>query len=656
MSEPLTAFYRWQMDLEQQKLLRGNALVGYALNVNFEGFTIATCSAMQNTAGPLSRGSFLLAMSEEQSAVVLRVREVTPSPLISTETMMLYELSKQAMPALDQMTSTEISWTCYGCYVLGAFYEDQDQVYFAGDLLRLSAANEYRVYTAGPLLPLVVNGEFARAYDQTGIFRATEFQGYSCSSSFVPNAEFRQIGTYRPTEYHKAAQFCPEVNLYLRDIAGHRTALFGKTRSGKSNTVKIIASALTRYNMAARKLGQLLIDTNGEYANDNPQDGQCLANRYPGECEVYSIRPKTGSPARVLRSNFYSSPGQAMSVFRDALSENKSTYVRAFLSVSMPTFAEIRAMPAGGERNRVIRRIQMLWAVLSKAGYPADEAAMTASAPKIPGCKSPFDPKFSKALRQKLYGGTAPAAPDSLNALCTELEKLFALYQKEPKCSELQSTSGNPLLDADDVNILKFLNPGATGAGVRSLSACRYLHDSAAGDIFAEIPDFLDQCKTVILDMSNASPAVIRYITSEICTTVFQHQETLFTDNKLGDHFVQLYVEEAHNYFPSGDKQNTDIYSRIAKEGAKYNIGLVYSTQSPSTISGELLSQTENFVVAHLDSSHEVDALSKRSAPFSGVRENILRARTPGYVYLMTASQRYPIPVQIRSFRDEEVQ
>ena len=291
----------------------------------------------------------------------------------------------------------------------------------------------------------------------------------------------------------------------------------------------------------------------------------------------------------------------------------------------------------------------MFWTALYKAGFPAEEARLERDAPRTGS--SVFDPGFSNALREAIYGSSVPR-PKSLGELARELEAIYAFWQKDPKDKNLKSSSGKDLLDPDDLNLLHFLFPGGNSSGVKVLSRCRSFHDKDAGDILAEIPDFLDQSKTVILDLSNGSPSLIRYLTDQICSKVFRHQEDLFTRNALGEHYVQIYAEEAHNYFPSKDTETTGIYARIAKEGAKYNIGLIYSTQSPSTISGELLSQTENFVVAHLDSAHEVDALVKRSAPFSGVRESILKTRTPGYVHLLTASQRYPVPVQISSFRE----
>lgn len=491
----LRIFSATQRTLEERKLLTGSRLVGYVISADFDAFTVSTCTALQNTAGPLSRGGFALAMAESDpdTAILLRVQGTARSPLSGMEDMTNYEMGKRGLPELDRMTSTEMSWSCLRCDVLGCFYEKDDRICFGGDLRSLAAANEYRIYTPGELLPLLINGVYRTAEDGSGVYRAVE---YTPAPDFVAAGALRPIGCYRPTETLSAPS-APACNLYLDDVVGHRIALFGKTRSGKSNTLKVIAAAMLEYNMSAPCLGQLIIDTNGEYAHDNPQDGRCLRSRYPSACVVYSVN----------------------------------------------------------------------------------------------------------------------ATPD-------------------------------------DLALLRFAFPPAGRSGPSILSVCRFLHDAHAADFLTEIPGYLDASKMVIVDVANASPELVRFLTDQLCVAVFRSQEKRFTANTLGDHYVQLYIEEAHNYFPASDKDVTDIYSRIAKEGAKYHIGITYSTQSPSTISGELLSQTENFIVAHLDSSYEADALARRSAPFDGVKTTLLRTRTPGYVHLMTASQRYPIPVQITSFAE----
>jgi DNA helicase HerA-like ATPase len=92
------------------------------------------------------------------------------------------------------------------------------------------------------------------------------------------------------------------------------------------------------------------------------------------------------------------------------------------------------------------------------------------------------------------------------------------------------------------------------------------------------------------------------------------------------------------------------VYVRFAKEGAKFHIGIVYSTQSPSTINKELLAQTENFFVTHLSSQDETKALSRVQIAFAGIEEDILRAKTPGYMRMMTLSHRFVVPVQAKKF------
>jgi len=93
-----------------------------------------------------------------------------------------------------------------------------------------------------------------------------------------------------------------------------------------------------------------------------------------------------------------------------------------------------------------------------------------------------------------------------------------------------------------------------------------------------------------------------------------------------------------------------DIYRRIAKEGAKYHIGMVYSTQSVTTINKDLLAQTENFFIAHLSSQDEVNALAKVNVAYESLKDDILQAKTVGYIRMLTRSHRFVVSVQARKF------
>ena len=166
----------------------------------------------------------------------------------------------------------------------------------------------------------------------------------------------------------------------------------------------------------------------------------------------------------------------------------------------------------------------------------------------------------------------------------------------------------------------------------------------------------LDGGKTIILDLSNSDTEVRRYFSTDLSETIYHHQVEKFTSNSLIrdddgiNHYIQLYFEEAHHLFPAKEVKE-DIYTQIAKEGAKCNIGMVYSTQSVTSIHADLLNQTENFFILHLSSQYEVQALSKINFAFDKFQNDILQSKTPGYARILTRSHKFVVPIQANKFK-----
>jgi DNA helicase HerA-like ATPase len=127
-----------------------------------------------------------------------------------------------------------------------------------------------------------------------------------------------------------------------------------------------------------------------------------------------------------------------------------------------------------------------------------------------------------------------------------------------------------------------------------------------------------------------------------------------FSTGALGDHYITMYFEEAHQLFRSDDKDLTSIYNRLAKEGAKFHIGMVYATQSMTTLSPDLLKNTENFIIAHLNDDREVREVTRRYE-FRDVAEDVQRIRSRGFVRMITLSHRFALPVQLRKFEPRPV-
>jgi hypothetical protein len=625
--------------------------VGYVLDIGYETITIITSDPFKISVGGIPRNSLLIMVPSSFERLplhftLLRVLESAPTPLTKEVQQTYFELQKKSMPELDVFTQSELQWGALNTGVLGMFYANPDRmnaVEFSGDLNNFVSAHKYRIYAPDDaLLDLIVN-------------------------ALVPEENRFVIGDLRLTECRLPLPNSPQpqvkASVSTTDYMGTRTAMFGKTRLGKSNVVKLIAQSLLETTVQTRNVGQLIFDINGEYANDNPQDGSSsLRSGYAERCEVYAFTHRPNTPSKPLKLNFYEHPESALPILGSLLKgDNRvSTYIQAFTSVELPSLEELASLPSnGGDLVRPLRRVQIFWAILKKAGYQADEAKLLATAPAgSPASK--FNPGFSRELRTAAYRASdsriavPPSAPDSLDTLVRELEVVNKFRRENQESDLLKSrSSGKPLFEPDDKALLEFFDPPSGRSGPTLLQSYRKYHHPRAGDFVKEILRSVDVGKTAILDLGNANPEVMTYFSDELSRAVFNHQVDKFTNDALGNHFIQLYFEEAHNLFPRNTDENT-IYTRFAKEGAKYHIGMVYSTQSPTTISKDLLAQTENFFVAHLASRDDVDVLSKVNVAYESLASDILLAKTPGYMRMLTRSHRFVISVQAMKFMPPE--
>lgn len=614
--------------------------VGYVLDLGYDNATIITSDPYKVAVGGIPRGSFLILAPNNfrnlpPHFTLLRVMETAPTPLSGQIQQTYFELHKKSMPELDVWTQSELQWGALKCAVLGMFYpdkKDRSKVAFSGDVNSIVSAHRYRVFAPNEeLLDIIVNGLVNPANGRPvaiGFFRPTENE---LASILAESAGSPQLTT---------------VNISVDDFKGTRCAMFGKTRLGKSNVVKLLVQSIIDATQDDASVGQLIFDINGEYANDNPQDGSSsIRSANEQICDVYALTQRPNTPSKPLRLNFYEQPTSGMQILASLLEQDglTSNYIAGFASVELPSIEDANATVDQSKRTRQIRKIQTYWAILHKAGFGCNEESLR-FAPKISGAASAFDPRYNKDLRSGAYArnDNIPDPPRTLDELTAELESMIAYAR-----SNSEDPSVKKAFTPDDHALFDFLVPKlANSTGPAILNRYRIYHDPRATDFVVETLRSLDQGRTVILDLGNANDRIRAFFADRLSREVFAHQERKFTSNQLGNHYVHLYFEEAHNLFPASAKDLTGVYARFAKEGAKFHIGMTYSTQSPSTIYGELLNQTENFFVGHLSSSDETKTLTRLQNAFTGVEDEIMRSRTPGYMRMLTKSHRFVIPVQ----------
>jgi hypothetical protein len=624
--------------------------LGPVISAHFDHVEVlANMHAQPETQG-LTRGSFVVMVRHAQTGTpfqaglqsprsedvsraeftVLRLREVKSPLELSEHHLRHCDRLVAATPNCDALSLSVLSFEVLGTLLLDA--NGANGFRFSGDSGQLGHASRYCTFMPCQLmLAIILNGT-------------------------VPRGQRINLGVLRESETNSYTQQPQPIYLSMGDVRGKRSAMFGKTRLGKSNVVKLLVQGMLDITAHDQSVGQLIFDVNGEYANDNPQDGGSIASSYRDRCLVYFLTDRGGNASgKLLRFNFFEQTDKAFEIMRELLPESTvaTDYVRTLLNCRLP---ELACDPRMNDELalRVLRKIMLFWTILHEAGFDHDEVRLVQILNHM-GFKTLFNPCFSQPLRlaayQAINGQVAPVAPRSFLEMCAEMRVIakFALsYGNDPSLMR----NGVFLFELDEMIMARFLTPN-TSDGPFVLRPCMPFHAPIADGFIDEILQALHIGKTVIVDLGGANEKIIRYFAKTLSVAVFHAQEQKFVNNALQDRYVQIYFEEAHMIFPSSASNVIDVYSRFAKEGAKFHIGIVYSTQSPSTVNEDLLAQTENFFIGHLSSDREADRLAAVQFAFKGCQEDIMRMRTPGLMRILAHSNRYLIPVQAGRYNGE---
>ncbi|GAB6390895.1 MAG: DUF87 domain-containing protein [Treponematales bacterium] len=675
------------------RLIQPSEYVGDIFSINYETARIVIHDKYRKNVGGIPSLGFLIATridpanlsslnfrEEDVSIILLRVMDSAPLPedkeaerirvetaqRVSGETDTHWDSDK----AMDARTRVYLGYAGVQCRIIGTFFlEDNPENSEAPLALKFGSdiSNYY------PNRGLKVYKPNANALEE--IVNYCDPMNKQEQKEKHQNAARVKLGCVRYASTNRKYQQIDDVPVYIypSDLLSQKSALFGMTRTGKSNTTKIIAKSVFELRKESgegepMRIGQIIFDPNGEYANENAQDADGKGNPnalknvwrlIPGavkenEVVTYGITPHPNDPDRILMLlNFYLDENLQIGkeIINSILSDDSTTYIKNFLQV-------VFEQPDENDKSALTRykkRVLAYRSVLARAGFPISKNISVST-----------QGLFNKDLLHSMETSTSDSSTEyqsaakvfqqpnpSLQQLAGAFESLdkFIRENKEYKTFESayiqKSSSGNSWADEDLKKIIGiFQYPN----GTRKIGKAAEQHSADTTNDYADdIYKHLVNGKLVIIDQSTGAPELNKSSAKRIMDKIFRENQKYFILGKKPPEIL-IFVEEAHNILPAGnDLDTTDVWVRTAKEGAKYRIGMVYATQEVSSIQKNILKNTSNWFIAHLNNTDETKELCKYY-DFADFEPSIRRAQDKGFLRVKTLSNPFVIPVQVDKF------
>ncbi|TDW95940.1 helicase HerA domain-containing protein [Dinghuibacter silviterrae] len=720
------------------KLIQKEQLVGDLYSINYEEGKVLVHDFFRHKVGGIPSLSFLIATrinpdedidfkEEDASVILLRVMDAAQIPQdreaekvrIETAQRISGEADKQwdGDETMDVKTRHIFSYAGISCRIIGTFFLEEDEsglrpglkLKFGSDISNYYSNKGFKIYKPNAeALEEIVN-----YCDPATIQTHIELYG---------SQERVKLGSVRYASTNRKYQKIDDVPVYIypADLLSQKSALFGMTRTGKSNTTKIIAKSVFELRLpqsvsdAPLRIGQIIFDPNGEYANENAQDkdergnpnalkniwrqdpkirkeSDDLKNQYlaakgdeqlrakiksqiksiaENEVVTYGLLEHPRDPfRRLMKLNFHADDnlqiGKEIIDFK--IIDQTAQYFRNFKQVVFLKPEESQYENEGeyrGQLKRYNRRVLVYRALLCKAGFAPPKRTVT------------IDGVFSKRLREVMGAYVDKKAQKkqtvinaaahtlglkevSWDALSPAFEGLFLfLSTADFNTFNQEYINSNQSVESEgtgegwaEVELESLLEMFIWSKAINLIGGVSVQHTTSIGTDYAkDIYDDLVKGKLVIVDQSSGEPELNKSSATRIMWHIFKGNQDVFRNgiNKIPE--ILVYIEEAHNILPAGnDLDLSDVWVRTAKEGSKYHIGMVYATQEVSSVQKNILKNTANWFISHLNNADETKELCKYY-DFEDFEPSIRRAQDKGFLRVKTLSNMFVIPVQVDKF------
>ena len=429
-----------------------------------------------------------------------------------------------------------------------------------------------------------------------------------------------------------------QINLNINSFFNIHTAILGNSGSGKSNTVAhILQEVYRKDNNFAKGAKTILFDSNGEYKKAFSDA------RLTKEIDVKFYKPTLIRMDLDSGQESFPMPYYLMNLdeWLGFLMASELTQKPFWDKVLQTTYKFYKIVNDNSNSNTSFVNY-FKWKVLHilslvLAQVDSDTARITAARSVLYRCGQLLgeEERLSdmREFLQKaeqccsiVYGnndskldGFISSAKDSINeddAITVDLQKLmpgeyydykFLSIAVEMTLLEEEARGNVRIREYASTMITRldyFLNNPECGFMKSEKQDYQNVEDYLK-KVFG-INDDEKKKQLIIIDSSEINSETLELLTSVISRMLFDHRKHLYGESRRKKP-IHLIMDEAHRYIRKngGYILRENIFEKIAREGRKYSLYLMISSQRPSELSETVLSQCGNYIVHRIQ--NEVD-------------------------------------------------
>lgn len=654
----------------------------FDLKLNNEGnFADVLVKRDSESESKLVMGQFIILKTDDVEDRVLIGTVESENPDFNMDLKEALRNSQTFETPVDQHYRKKHLFTVYRCRMIGVCYIQPNEIKYYSNIRTYPAPTSLKLY--------IPSNEF-----MNNLFLSAVSKSDNEEADVIFEIGRLQYGTDPLYTKEYSDKNSVRVQFNATNLLRKRTAIFGKSGYGKSNTVKtVLAMMSTKHDSC----GQLILDTNGEYALDNSQnDGLMNIFHEAGDKNKVVVYTNRTYPQKVtdkfgdhclkqLKFDVFDKIKPAFEIVSSNLDgRTEPLYLNPWSS----------ALDGVDDEEKFFMETYnpgLVWGIWYAALY---RAGIT-----------PYNKKHTKAPLK--------VSKEYLSYLFHEiLKKDGAEKVEDPPKEETQepqeTKNGNKKkknansdyeINPDAVDILKdeygFFTEGKDTCSndIRQMAdyaewyVKNQMEEKSSIKGFSEILEYprrfyalkafnidplgkqkvtmslgeavfkdLKDNRIVILDLASVSIQVAKTLSAHVLSHLLNTASKMFGDYVQRDQFHKfdalVYIEEAQNYLKPEEVKNGSIYERLAKEGRKFHLGLVYVTQQPSAIDRSITSQTENIIAMHMSNNADCFILGEIKDKFDKLTCKFLKDEAQkGLAYIYAEPhQPFVLPCQIHQF------